>query len=254
MEGCWQMSRVVGIVQARMGSTRLPGKVLADIAGRPMLARVVERLAQARSITETVIATTAHEQDQPIRDLARRLGIRVCTGSEEDVLARYLTTANETEADVVVRVTSDCPLIDPGLVEQTVAFYFNKQADYAANCCIEYLLPRGSEVEVFGAAGLREIESMAREPYERAHVTPYFYRHPEMFKIAFLEVHGPYRRPELRVCVDTQDDLDLVRAIYARLDTGRNDFSILDVIELLDREPALKEINAHIHQKKLQEG
>lgn len=248
------MKRVVGVVQARMGSTRLPGKILADIAGRPMLALVRQRLARAAAVDEVVVATTTNDKDRPITELAARMGFRCCMGDEEDVLARYLTAARETNAGIIVRVTSDCPLIDPALVDETVSLYFNEHADYAANCCVDYLFPRGSEAEVFSAAALRRIEPLAREPYERAHVTPYFYRCPETFKIAFLEAQGPYRQPDLRVCVDTQEDLDLVRAIYERLDTGGNDFSILDVIQLLDREPALKAINAHIHQKKLQEG
>jgi spore coat polysaccharide biosynthesis protein SpsF len=237
-----------------MGSTRLPGKVLADIAGRPMLARVVERLARAASVNDVVIATTPNDQDLPIVELAESMGIQSCIGDEEDVLARYLTAAEQTGADIVVRVTSDCPLLDPVLVDETVKLYFDEKAGYAANCCVDYLFPRGSEVEVFSTEALGQIDFLAREPFERAHVTPYFYRHPETFKIAFLEAQGPYRRPDLRVCVDTQEDLDLVRAIYDRLDAEPNDFSILDVIELMDREPALKAINAHIHQKKLQEG
>lgn len=248
------MQRVVGIVQARMGSTRLPGKVLADIGGKPMLERVLERLARANRVDEVVVATTPAPQDAPIVELARRGGYRVTVGSEEDVLARYLASARESRADIVVRCTSDCPIIDPRLVDDTIAFYFREKVNYAANCCVEYLLPRGSEAEVFGAADLARIDPLAREPYERAHVTPYFYRHPEEFAIAFLEAQGEYRRPDLRVCVDTPEDLELVRAIYERLDTGGNDFTILDVIHLLDREPALKAINAEIHQKKLQEG
>lgn len=246
--------RVVGIVQARVGSTRLPGKVLADVRGKPMLARVIERLQRAESIDEVVIATTPHERDRPIAELAARVGCRCCTGDEEDVLARYLTAARESNAGIIVRVTSDCPLIDPAQIDATVSLYFRENADYAANCCIKYLLPRGSEVEVFATAALERIALLAKEAYERAHVTPYFYRHPEQFKIAFLEPEGPYRRPDLRLCVDTQEDLDLVRAVYERIDKGKNDFSILDVIELLDREPALKALNAHIHQKALQEG
>lgn len=246
--------RVVGIVQARVGSTRLPGKVLADVRGKPMLARVIERLQRAESIDEVVIATTPHERDRPIAELAARVGCRCCTGDEEDVLARYLTAARESNAGIIVRVTSDCPLIDPAQIDATVSLYFRENADYAANCCIKYLLPRGSEVEVFATAALERIALLAKEAYERAHVTPYFYRHPEQFKIAFLEAVGPYRRPDLRLCVDTQEDLDLVRAVYERIDKGKNDFSILDVIELLDREPALKALNAHIHQKALQEG
>ncbi|MFO7975140.1 MAG: glycosyltransferase family protein [Candidatus Hydrogenedentota bacterium] len=248
------MSRVVGIVQARMGSTRLPGKVLADIAGKPMLGRVIERLGHAGSVDEVVIATTPNDRDRPIAEMAARCGCRCYKGDEEDVLARYLRAAEESDADIIVRVTSDCPLIDPAQVDETVSLYFHENADYAANGCIAYLLPRGSEVEVFAAAALRGIEPQATKRYERVHVTPYFYRHPEKFRIAFLEAQGPYRRPDLRVCVDTQEDLDLVRAVYERLDRGSNDFSILDVIKLLDSKPRLKALNAHIHQKKLQEG
>jgi spore coat polysaccharide biosynthesis protein SpsF len=248
------MSHVVGIVQARMGSTRLPGKSLMDLGGKPMLLRVLERLVRATRIDEVVVATTDNPEDQVILDLTREAGFRAVAGDEEDVLARYAMAARESKADVAVRVTADCPIIDPSFVDDTIALYFDEDADYAANCCVEYLFPRGSEVEVFSAEGLAAVDTLAQEDFERVHVTPYFYRHPERFKIAFLEAQGEYRRPDLRVCVDMPEDLELVRALYERLDTGANDFTILDVIHQIDREPVLKEINAAIHQKKLQEG
>ncbi|MBN2308470.1 MAG: glycosyltransferase family protein [Candidatus Hydrogenedentes bacterium] len=245
------MSRVVAIVQARMGSTRLPGKVMADIAGKPMLQHVVERLARAARIDEVVVATSIDPQDEPILDAVGRLGFRGVAGSESDVLDRYYHAAQIAQADVIVRVTSDCPLVEPTIVDKTLDLFFAEQVDYAANC-IQQTYPRGIETEVFSAASLTDAHRTATLPLEREHVTPHFYLNPDEYRLVFLAAQGELRRPDLRLCVDTEDDLALIRAIFERLGPD-NRFPLIDVVRLVDSDAGLRAMNAHIQQKKLGE-
>ncbi len=245
------MSRVVAIVQARMGSSRLPAKALADLTGKPMLQHVVERLCRTRSLDEVVVATSTDPEDKAIVDLAGRLGVRAVAGSENDVLDRYAFAARESDANVVVRVTADCPLVDPKIVDDTVDFYLREGVDYAANC-IQQTFPRGCEVEVFSAERLARVAHRAALPLEREHVTPHFYLNPDEYSLRFLAARGELRRPELRFCVDTEEDLALVREIFGKLGP-HNRFSLVDVVRLLDHEPALQKLNAEIQQKTLGE-
>ena len=246
------MSKVVGVIQARMGSSRLPGKTLMDVAGKPMLQHVVERLSRAARIDEVVVATSTHAQDQVILDFAEGMGVRAVAGSEGDVLARYVMAAVESSADLVVRVTADCPLVDPVLSDLVIERYIQEHADYAANC-IRQTYPRGVETEVFSAAKLAAIDRLTSKKYEREHVTPYFYEHPESFNLVFLEAQGELHRPDLRLCVDTPEDMTLIRTLFERLGADSNAFSMLDVVRLMTREPELRAINERVHQKHLGE-
>ncbi|MCP4644708.1 MAG: NTP transferase domain-containing protein, partial [bacterium] len=242
------MSRTVAIVQARMGSTRLPGKVLMDLAGKPMLRHVVERLRRAGRIDEVVVATSVDPQDRAILDLAKDLGCRAIAGSENDVLDRYVKATEEAEATTVVRVTSDCPLIDPDVVDWTLQMYFEQGVDYAANC-IQQTFPRGLETEVFSAEQLRQVAAEANLPLEREHVTPHFYLNPDKYRLRFLAAEGELYRPDLRLCVDTPEDLALLQRIFAQLGPD-NRFPIRDVVHLLDEHRELLRLNEEIRQKK----
>lgn len=256
--------KVVAIVQARMGSTRLPGKVLKDIEGETMLARVVQRLSRSRLIDEILIATTDRVADDAIVEECQRCSVQVFRGDEDDVLDRYFRAAQLARAEVVVRITSDCPLIDPGVTDKTIrAFldptyldptYLDPQGqampDYASNVVVR-TYPRGLDTEVMTAQALERCWRAANQPYERTHVTPYIYEHPAEFKI--LSVTGETDFSRHRWTVDTPEDLEFVRAIYARL-KDHDDFGAPDVLELLDREPALLELNHSVAQKALHEG
>ncbi len=242
------MDKVVAIVQARMESTRLPGKSLLNIAGKPLLQHVIERLGRAGRIDEIVVATTDAPSDAPLLDLAREWGIRAIAGDRADVLARYLAAAHETDADVIVRVTGDCCLIDPALSDDVVAAYFESGAEYASNWLVRKF-PRGADTEAFSRESLERVAAKATEPYEREHATPYYYYHPHEFRMSSIEAEGEMVWPELRLCVDTEDDLRLIRELFSRLGPD-NTFSIRDVVRLLRREPALAAINAHVQQKK----
>lgn len=242
--------KTVAIIQARMGSTRLPGKVLMDIAGRTMLARVVRRTQRTRLIDEVVIATTELPADDAIVTECARLGSPVFRGDERDVVDRYYRTAVAHRAELVVRITADCPLIDASEAERVIVAFNNSRPDYASNAILP-TLPRGLDTEVFTMGALESAWSEANAPYQRAHVTPFIYEHPERFRL--LSVPFPPNFGQHRWTVDTSQDLEFVRAVYARLGE-REEFGWLDVIELLKREPALSSINRHIKQKSLMDG
>jgi spore coat polysaccharide biosynthesis protein SpsF len=242
--------RVVGIVQARMGSTRLPGKVLLDLAGRTMLARVVRRVGRAAGIDELVVATTVASADDPIVEECRQLGVACFRGSEPDVLDRYYRAAGAHQADVAVRITADCPLIDPGETGRVIRAFFERKPDYASNV-LRRTYPRGLDTEVMTAATLARAWREADEPYQRTHVTPYIYQHPESFRL--LAVTGEQDRSVHRWTVDSRDDLEFVRAVYLRMD-GDDAFSWQGVLRLLCEEPWLAELNRHVRHKQLVEG
>jgi len=241
--------RVVAIIQARMGSTRLPGKVLADLQGRTMLARVVERLQCASGLDELLVATTDRPQDDAVVAECRKHSIAVARGDQEDVLDRYYRAAQLVKAEIVVRITSDCPLIDPEITEKTVAAFLTARPDYASNFLVRSY-PRGLDTEVFSMETLARAWREASLPYQRAHVTPYIYENPAKFKMVSVAGEGDFSG--YRWTVDTPEDLEFVRAIYKHFENQR--FGWRDILELLEREPELVEMNRAIAQKALHEG
>jgi len=242
--------KVLAIIQARMGSTRLPGKVLRDLGGEPVLSRVLSRVQRMRRIHEIIVATTEKSADDAIEEAARRNGAAVFRGSEEDVLDRYYRAACSCQAEVVLRITADCPLIDPELSDQVTQRFLTERPDYASNV-LERTYPRGLDTEVMTVVALERAWQAASEPYQRMHVTPYLYQHPEAFKL--LSVTGEADHSQHRWTLDTPEDLKFLQAVYARLGK-RQDFTWQDVISLVEREPELFEINREIAQKALHEG
>lgn len=244
------MPKVVCIVQARTGSTRLPGKVLRELCGRPMLEHLLERLQRAVTLDEIVVATTVKEQDRPIVELAQRAGVGWFQGSEDDVLARYAGAARQAQADVVVRVTSDCPLIDPFIVDRTVNFFLANNYDYVG-AGVDSGFPRGLDTEVFSAGALYKAFASAADAPSREHVTLYIYRHPEVFHLGRVSASGDYNHPEWRLCVDTEEDFELIREIYANLWQPGEIVDFRQVAALLQAKPALLYINVHVRQKQV---
>lgn len=243
-------ARVVVIVQARMGATRLPGKPLKTVLNRPLLSYQIERLRQAKAPDEIVIATTTAPQDQVIVDLCEKEGVAVFRGSEQNVLERYYLAAKKYKADVVVRVTGDCPLSDPAILDQAIDYYLQHYPayDYVTNMYSKQLsYPRGVDVEVFSFKGLEKAAREAIKPEEREHVTPYFYEHPEMFQVGIL-THHP-NEAHHRWTVDTPEDFELITRILSELYPKNPTFKMADVLELLSRHPDWVEINRHIKQK-----
>lgn len=242
--------RVVVIIQARTKSTRLPGKVLKNIVGKSMLAHVIERVENIRLVDEIVIATTVKEEDRVILRLANDCGVKSFSGSEEDVLDRYYQAAKRYQADVIVRITSDCPLIDPEVVDKAIAFYlkYKGTVDYVSNS-LRRSYPRGLDTEVFSFEVLERTWQKAKEPHQREHVTPYIYKHPETFRLANVE--NSEDRSYMRWTVDEEKDLEFVKEVYKRLYKEGEIFLMKDVSTLLRKEPQLMEINKNVTQKGL---
>ncbi len=239
--------KTVAIIQARMGSTRLPGKVIMDLGGDTVLARVVRRLCRAKFVDEIVIATTSSDADDAIVRECERLGVPWFRGSEDDVLDRYYQAAQTYAAGAVVRITSDCPLIDPELVDGTIRVFQEQHCDYASNL-FPRTYPRGLDTEVFTVAALERDWREARAPYQREHVTPFLYEHPELFRLVSLR--GQIDYSQYRWTLDTAEDLQLLRAIYARF-SNQDNFGWREAVALMEREPELAELNSRVLQKSL---
>ena len=230
------------IVQARMGSTRLPGKVLADVAGRPLIAHVVERARRIRGADEVALAIPDLVEDDALAEVGAGLGLRVVRGPADDVLARYLAAATATDADVVVRLTGDCPLLSPAVSSDVLAA--SAGFDYASNT-LERTYPRGLDTEVITAEALGIAAREADQPAEREHVTPFVWRQPHRFRLR--SVRGALDHSALRWTVDEPADLELVRAIHDEF--GDEPFDMPDILALLERRPELAAINAGVAQK-----
>lgn len=244
--------RVVAIIQARMGSSRLPGKVLLDLAGEPMLARVVNRTRRAAMLQEVVVATTTKPAEEAIVELCAARGWPYFRGSEDDVQDRYYRAAKQYQADIVVRITSDCPLIEPEIVDTVVQAFLARQphVDYGCNFLPRRTFPRGLDTEVMRFDVLEQAWHEDRNLAWREHVTPYINRNPELFHIHGVTNDVDYSF--MRWTVDTADDLQLIRAVYQRLG-NRDDFNWREVLSLLECAPELLEINRHVQQKELVE-
>ena len=265
------MPKTVAIIQARMGSSRLPGKVLLDIAGKPMIEHVIERIQRAEALDAVLVATTTDEADRPIADFCVSLGIPSTRGSLHDVLDRYYQAAKAHEADIIVRITADCPLIDPDLVNQTVRLIAGQRAvnlDFACNRLpppFTRSFPIGLDVEACTFAVLECAWKEAREPFQREHVMPYIYEgvtlapvdpslatgtSPRGFRIGQLHHEPDYG--SLRWTVDTLEDLAFVSQVFARFN-NRNDFSWQEVLRLWLMDPGLARINAGVRHKTMSE-
>lgn len=238
--------KTIIIVQARMTSTRLPGKVLLPLAGEPMLVRLLERLRRVQRADGIVIATTTNVTDDPIAALCAQQGVPCHRGSELDVLSRYADAARLHAADVVVRITSDCPLIDPALIDQLIAVYEEGDSDYVSNM-LPPTWPYGMAVEVFSATALAQAHAEATQDAEREHVTPFIYWHPQRYRLR--NVASPVALSHHRWTVDTPEDYELVRRLFDHLLPTNPHFTQADVLALLDAHPDWIAINQHVQQK-----
>jgi spore coat polysaccharide biosynthesis protein SpsF len=241
--------KVVAIIQARMGSTRLPGKVLKDLCGETVLARVVSRTRRAKLVDEVVVATTVESADDAIVRECERLSVACFRGDEADVLDRYYLASRKFAADEVVRITSDCPFSDPELIDAAIRKFVDEEPDYVTNALVP-TYPLGLDVEVFSSDALEQAWRTAKEPYQRTHVTAYLYEHPEIFKIVSLTAEADYSK--YRWTLDTPADLELIRAVYAHF--SQRNFGWREVLSLMENRPELVAINAQVRQKTLREG
>jgi len=240
-------TKVLAIIQARLESTRLKGKVLKEVIGKPLLWYIVNRLQDSVELSDIILAIPNSKPNNKLEDFAREVEIKCFRGSEEDVLSRYYNAASAFGGDLIVRITADNPLIDPRLIDSTILSHLSTQADYTYSRGF----PLGLNSEVINFIALERAFKEASQDCEREHVTPYLYQNPNLFKINIIEAIGKLKRPELRFTVDTEEDLALIREIYRQLYHDKQLFCAEDVIDLLDRYPEMLAINSHIKQKVL---
>lgn len=242
------MSTVI-IVQARMASTRLPGKIMKKVLDKTLLEYQLERLFRVKQADQVVIATTDHGEEQPIVSLCEKLGVPYFRGSEQDVLARYHGAATEYGAGVVVRITSDCPLIDPAVVDMVIGFYLahKEEYDYVSNTFPELTYPRGMDTEVFSYKALKEAYEQAQDQAEREHVTIFIKRRPKRYRIKNLPYDKDYSH--YRWTVDTPEDFALIEKMITALYPANPYFSLEDCLLLMEEHPEWAKINAGIQQK-----
>lgn len=233
---------VTVIIQARMGARRLPDKVLLDLAGKTVLERVVGRVRQAKTIKDVVVATTENLRDRQIVELAAAKGIDVYVGSEEDVLDRYYQAARACQARHVVRITADCPLIDPEVMDEVVTTYFKRKADYCSNT-LKPTFPDGLDVEVFSFQALAEAWHEAKLKSQREHVTPFIHQQPGRYKLENVE-HVP-NLGEHRWTLDEPNDYEVLKRIYQHF-AAQPDFRMKDVLHFLEDHPEIAELNQGI--------
>jgi spore coat polysaccharide biosynthesis protein SpsF len=261
-------SRIIAIIQGRMSSSRLPGKILADIAGQPMLTRVYMRTSRAKTLNEVIFATTTDASDDPVAEYCDFSGIASTRGSLFDVLDRYYQTASQAKADIVVRITADCPVIDPELIDNVVNTLIDDEYDFVCNRLpppYERTYPIGLDVEACTFKALKKAWKDAKGAQHREHAMPYFYEgvqlsalnrqlsegeSPRGFKVALLNHTTDFG--EYRWTVDTPEDLEFMRQVYKRFD-GRDDFTWKELLDLVHDEPELAKINAGVEHKTLKD-
>jgi spore coat polysaccharide biosynthesis protein SpsF len=237
--------RVVTVIQARTGSSRLPGKVLLPAVGKPLLALMIERVRRASRVGTVVLATTSEPEDRPIADLGLALGVDVYRGHPTDCLDRHVGAARQRNAEVVVKIPSDCPLIDPGVIDRVLSVFLDDpdRYEYVSNLHPESY-PDGNDVEVVSLKALEAAWSEARRPFEREHTTPFIWDQPDRFRIGShvwdtgLDLSQTYRW-----VLDYPEDYELIRTVYERLTPVRPDFGLDEILALMRGEPGLAEIN-----------
>lgn len=240
--------KVIAIIQARMGSSRLPGKVLKQVNGKALLLHQVNRLKNCQKIHQIVIATTIKSEDDQIVELCKNNNIDFFRGSEDDVLERYYETWKSFGGDVIVRLTSDCPLIEPNVVDATIQYYLDNKFDYISNT-IERTFPRGLDTEVFSSEVLDVAFNNATLIRDREHVTAYLYTHPEIFNIGLYKDESDYSF--YRLTVDTEEDFQVIKNIYEAYKGKEEKLNYSAIITLMKDNPNWKKINEHIEQKKI---
>lgn len=243
--------KTIAIIQARMGSTRLPGKVMKRLCDQTVLSHVIHRVQACPLIDEIVIATTLASQDDVVVQEAEACGVLLFRGSEADVLERYYLAAKKHQADTVIRITSDCPLLDPTVLSEMLAYFQSESTeglalDYLSNT-LQRSYPRGLDAEVFTFSALDKAHREAKDPYEREHVTPFIYQHPELFSI-----HQHVQDVDLsshRWTLDTEEDFHFIKLVYDALGERNSVFETDNVLAFLDQNPEIIKINAHVQQK-----
>lgn len=245
--------KVSAIIQARMTSTRLPGKVLMDIKGKPMLWHIINRLTYTKKLDDIILAIPNSKENDELERFAKDNKVKYFRGSEEDVLSRYYETAKKFKCDVIVRITADCPLIDPKIVDLVIKKHLSSGADFTANLSegtlVKRTFPRGLDVEVFNFSTLEKTLQEAKTLYQKEGLDPYIFEHPELFSISTIE--NGENLSFMRWTVDEMKDLEFVQEVYKKLFKEDKIFLMKDIISLLKKYPKLIEINKNVKQKEI---
>ena len=240
------MSNTGCIIQARMGSTRLPGKVMMNVEDqKPVLYFVIKQLQECKLIDKIIVATTTNEEDEEIVNYIKNLGIDCFRGNPKDVLDRYYQCAKEYSVSTIVRIPSDKPLIDPEIVDKVISMFENNSYDYITNFLPNPTFPSGTEVEIFSINALKKAWENAKLPSEKEHVTPYFSNHQDEFKITHIK--NSENLSHLRWAVDKMEDLKLVRKIVSKI--KKRPILMKNIVDLFSKEPELTEINRNVNRK-----
>lgn len=235
--------KIIAIIEARMTSTRLPGKVMRKICGKSVLELLVERLKRSKLIQEIVIATTLNKSEDIIVHLCRRLKIRCYRGSENDVLKRVLEAALTNKADIIVEITGDCPLVEPTVVDECIRKFLTGKYNYVSTGCLETTFPNGLSVQVFPTKVLAEVNALTNNPIDHEHVSLYIYKHPERYRLGNVKARGDLYWPELAITLDTPADFKLIKIIFEKLYPDNNEFTAYDVIHFLKKNLKLTKFN-----------
>jgi spore coat polysaccharide biosynthesis protein SpsF len=242
--------KIGATIQARMGSTRLPGKVLKEIVGRPMLALQIERLQQCRLIDEIILATSVAPQDDVLAELAANLGIGCFRGSEEDVISRVVGALRAFRVDIHAEFMGDNPLPDPMLVDAIIGYYLKHQNDYDyVTNSLKTTYPPGAEVFVYPAAVLYDAESRVEDDRLREHVGIHIFQHPERYRLCNLEAPPWYHYPDLHLEVDTQEDFEVITAIFEHFYPSNPGFTLAQIIDFMKSHPALSSANKEVERR-----
>jgi len=245
--------RFVAIIEARMSSSRLPGKTMKKILEKPMLELMIERVLKSKKINEVIIATSVNPENDPIEKLGNKLEVRCYRGSENDVLDRVLKAAHSCEADVIIELWGDCPLIDPSILSNLVEFYENNEYDCVGTMLpnFEKKYPLGLSALIFSTKILEQVNELAHDVLDRENVSNYIYEHPEKYKIAPLPCPRNLDYPNLRLVVDQISDFELVRIVFENLYPIDKCFSAVNVIEFLNSNPKIRDLNKYVKQRTL---
>lgn len=244
----YQRKKIVATIEARMTSSRLPGKVLMDFCGKPDLQHIIERLRRSKYVDEVVVATTTNKEDNPVVELCDKLSCKYYRGSEEDVLQRVLDAAKSVNAELLVEITGDCPVIDWRHVDYLIEMFFTKDYDYVANI-LERTFPRGFDTQVYPVAVLDEVNQLTRDALDHEHVSLYIYHHPERYKLGNWVAPSDVHHPEFEITLDTKEDYQLIKAVYEELYPKDEDFTCEDVVSLLLEKPQLLDYVKDIKRK-----
>lgn len=245
--------KIVASIEARMGSTRLPGKSMKKILGKPMLQLMIERVKNCNKIDEIVIATSKNKENDKIEELSKKLGVSYFRGSEEDVLDRVLKGAKSVNADIILESWGDCPLTDPLVLDDLIKYYLENNFD-----CVGTILPNfkktyplGISALIFSTKVLDEINKITHDPVDRENVSNYIYEHPEKYKLSPLPCPPELNFPNLRLVVDEQSDFDLIKIIFENLYPSNPKFNTKEIIKFLNSNPNIRNMNKDVDQKRL---